>query len=288
MNKVAMDIKQEHYFNGRRCRYVPETVDGTKSGWFLALHGENTEQYENYSCVLAVTQVHSGSGNQASGIMSLNIRINNYTMSIADWRMICGNLSADKFRLVCNSYTDFYVYAKTTDSWDKYMFEVLSESRENISTYSPIFKFNSSSTPISGDPNGTSPRGAEQITFDMVYPIGSIYMSVNSTNPKNLFGGTWEQIKDRFLLSAGSTYAAGKTGGSSTHKLTSSEMPSHSHQMNKSTEQRWSSSDGTWANFRCGTSSMIGGDIYTQSTGGGNAHNNMPPYLVVYVWKRTG
>ena len=164
------------------------------------------------------------------------------------------------------------------------MFEVLSESRENISTYSPIFKFNSSSTPISGDPNGTSPRGAEQITFDMVYPIGSIYMSVNSTNPKNLFGGTWEQIKDRFLLSAGSTYAAGKTGGSSTHKLTSSEMPSHSHQMNKSTEQRWSSSDGTWANFRCGTSSMIGGDIYTQSTGGGNAHNNMPPYLVVYVW----
>ncbi len=161
-----MDIKQKHYFNGRRCRHVPETVDGTKSGWFLALHGENTEQYENYSCVLAVTQVHSGSGNQASGIMSLNIRINDYTMSIADWRMICGNLSADKFRLVCNSYTDFYVYAKTTDSWDKYMFEVLSESRENISTYSPIFKFNSSSTPISGDPNGTSPRGAEQITFN--------------------------------------------------------------------------------------------------------------------------
>lgn len=123
--------------------------------------------------------------------------------------------------------------------------------------------------------------------FDLIYPVGSLYLSVNSTNPQNLFGGTWEQIKDRFLLSAGSTYTAGNIGGEATHKLTSSEMPSHSHQMNKSTEQRWSSSDGTWANFRCGTSSIIGGDIYTMNTGGGNAHNNMPPYLVVYVWKRT-
>ncbi len=124
--------------------------------------------------------------------------------------------------------------------------------------------------------------------FDLIYPIGSIYLSVNSTNPKDLFGGTWEQIKDRFLLSAGSSYAAGKTGGAATHKLTSSEMPSHSHKINESTEKRWSSLEGGWANFRCGSSSVTGGDIYTQSTGNGNAHNNMPPYLVVYVWKRTG
>ena len=164
--QVAMDIKQKHYFNGRRCQYVPETVDGTKSGWFLVLHGKNDLQYDNYTCLLAVTQVHSGSRNYASGIISLNVRIDNYNMFAVDFRMVCGNLPIDRFRLVFNSYTDFYVYAKTTDAWDKYMFEVLSESRENVSTYSPIFEFNSGSTPISGDPGGITPSSGEQTTFN--------------------------------------------------------------------------------------------------------------------------
>ena len=53
--------------------------------------------------------------------------------------------------------------------------------------------------------------------FDSIYPVGSIYMSVNSTSPETLFGGTWVQIKDTFLLSAGDTYTAGNTGGSATH-----------------------------------------------------------------------
>ena len=71
--------------------------------------------------------------------------------------------------------------------------------------------------------------------FDMtqlinaIYPVGSIYMSVNSTSPATLFGGTWQRIQDRFLLSAGSTYSAGATGGEATHTLTSGEMPSHKH-----------------------------------------------------------
>ena len=61
---------------------------------------------------------------------------------------------------------------------------------------------------------------------DLVYPVGSIYMSVNSTSPATLFGGTWTQIQDTFLLAAGSTYAAGATGGEATHTLTENEMPS--------------------------------------------------------------
>lgn len=122
---------------------------------------------------------------------------------------------------------------------------------------------------------------------NILYPVGSIYLSVNSTNPQYLFGGTWEQIKDRFLLGAGDSYYAGLTGGEAMHTLTQNEMPQHSHRVNKSpTEQRWSVEDGYWANFRCGTSNTIGGDIYTQSSGGGQAHNNMPPYVAVYMWKR--
>lgn len=61
------------------------------------------------------------------------------------------------------------------------------------------------------------------------YPVGSIYLSVNSTNPSSLFGGSWTQLKDRFLLAAGTSYSAGSTGGEATHTLKESEMPEHSH-----------------------------------------------------------
>ena len=65
--------------------------------------------------------------------------------------------------------------------------------------------------------------------IDIVYPVGSIYMSVTSTSPAVLFGGTWEQLENRFLIGAGTNHAAGATGGSATHTLTTSEMPSHNH-----------------------------------------------------------
>lgn len=65
--------------------------------------------------------------------------------------------------------------------------------------------------------------------IDYIYPIGSIYLSVNSTSPSTLFGGSWTQLKDRFLLGAGSTYSSGATGGAATHKLSVAEMPSHAH-----------------------------------------------------------
>ena len=50
--------------------------------------------------------------------------------------------------------------------------------------------------------------------YNAIYPVGSIYMSVNSTSPQTLFGGTWEQIKDTFLLASGTSYSNGATGGS--------------------------------------------------------------------------
>ena len=65
--------------------------------------------------------------------------------------------------------------------------------------------------------------------LNLVYPIGSIYLSSNNTNPGTLFGGTWVQIKDRFILTAGDSYSNGATGGAATVTLTVSNMPSHSH-----------------------------------------------------------
>ena len=64
---------------------------------------------------------------------------------------------------------------------------------------------------------------------DMIYPVGSIYMSVNNVSPSTLFGGTWVQIQDRFLLASGSNYTNGNTGGSDTHTLNTNELPAHTH-----------------------------------------------------------
>ena len=65
--------------------------------------------------------------------------------------------------------------------------------------------------------------------LNLVYPVGSIYWSSKNTNPGTLFGGTWVQIKDRFILTAGDSYSNGATGGAATVTLTVSNMPSHSH-----------------------------------------------------------
>lgn len=106
--------------------------------------------------------------------------------------------------------------------------------------------------------------------------MGAVYLSASATDPATLFGGTWERIQDRFLLCAGATYAAGSTGGEATHKLTIDEMPSHTHAL-------YEGSGGS-------TSSAVkeSGNIaaQTQPAGGNKPHNNMPPYIAVYAWKR--
>ena len=117
-----------------------------------------------------------------------------------------------------------------------------------------------------------------------LYPVGSIYMSVNATNPAELFGGTWERLKDRFLLAAGDAYAAGSTGGEAQHTLTVNEMPSHTH----ITRLDWSNTKG-WgiaASESGDTNATVDSGTVTGAAGGGKPHNNMPPYLAVYMWKR--
>jgi microcystin-dependent protein len=118
----------------------------------------------------------------------------------------------------------------------------------------------------------------------VAFPIGYIYMSVIQTNPSVFFGGTWEQLKDVFLLAAGDTYNAGTTGGEAEVQLTIETMPEHNHM-------------GWWRQVGAtGTQEFVAGlsDSYegvagarvASETGGNKPHNNMPPYLTVYMWKR--
>lgn len=186
--------------------------------------------------------------------------------------------------------------------------------------------------------------------FDLIYPVGAIYMSASSTNPANLFGGTWEEIQGKFLLARDGNHAAGTTGGSENVTLTTEQIPAHSHiggehthtgplhthtinshghtascasagahshnvdrnknaasgtaryaaQAAKAKTTHGTSSNGahthgitiggsgTLTSNAAGTGNTgSGGAVSTSNTGGGREHSNMPPYLAVYVWKRT-
>ena len=148
-----------------------------------------------------------------------------------------------------------------------------------------------------------------------LYPIGSIYLSVNSTNPSNYFGGTWEQIEDRFLIGAGNLYNSGAIGGEASVKLSVSNLPEHSHSGTtnvdghhrhdiayyaadavQATNNDYIGNSGMgwsthyrlneWLTFDGNNKSAHSHSFTTNNTGSNTAHNNMPPYLAVYMWKR--
>lgn len=130
--------------------------------------------------------------------------------------------------------------------------------------------------------------------LNKMYPVGSIYISVKSTNPSNFLDGQWEQLKDKFLLACGDSYVAGSTGGEATHQLTINEIPSHNHTLRS---QQWfnfqegkgegdDNSIFSWKNSDTGGTTSKAYINETEYSGNNYSHNNMPPYLSVYVWKR--
>lgn len=137
-----------------------------------------------------------------------------------------------------------------------------------------------------------------KINLDLIYPVGSIYMNVNQVDPGEIFGGTWQRIQGRFLLCATGDNG-GATGGESEHKLTAAELPAHEHKLFWGTEYVVvnDNNKGTgatnWDQLKLkhlGSGETYAGGFYARSyqTGSaiGQAHNNLPPYLTVYTWKR--
>ena len=125
--------------------------------------------------------------------------------------------------------------------------------------------------------------------IENTYPVGSIYMNAsNSTNPATLLGvGTWQRFgQGRVLVSQDSTDAdfdtAGETGGEKNHQLTEAEMPAHSHLYGQlvSKTDYGADSRGAFSIFRDGS------NYDTDSTGGNQPHNNLQPYITVYMWVR--
>lgn len=126
-----------------------------------------------------------------------------------------------------------------------------------------------------------------------LYPVGSVYISADSTSPASLFGATWESIGGRFLLGVDETYTAGSTGGEATHTLTVVELPKHSHDAimaNGDIDFKIVYGKNGDIETRAGSILYESGrgvfELSTSQSGSGAAHNNMPPYLAVYMWKR--
>lgn len=170
-------------------------------------------------------------------------------------------------------------------------------------------------TVYKGDGSATN---LDIISFDQIYPIGAIYMSTVSTNPATLFKiGNWEALPaGRVLLAQGTStwgvnYSAGSTGGEDKHTLTVSESAPHNHTGSATTSgsththaltmqashgesgnggvPRFSDGD-VWSPYKTQNLSAAGEHshaITINNSGGGQAHNNMQPYLSVYMWKRT-
>lgn len=138
--------------------------------------------------------------------------------------------------------------------------------------------------------------------FDIIYPVGSIVQYADaSIDPNKLLGGRWQRIQGKFLFGADSSHAIGSEGGSETQTLTIANLPRHMHYTIRLGTEGETSPDylhtvarsdfknSPWENARY---QLYGVDAEANAgkssyVGNGTAHNNMPPYLTVYIWKRT-
>lgn len=122
--------------------------------------------------------------------------------------------------------------------------------------------------------------------LDIIYPIGSVYITFNTISPANTVGGTWELLKNVFLYSSADTI--GITGGENTHKLTVDEMSPHTHHISVKPAGNNVANNLPYQIGAAGldySSTFI--NKYVESNGGGQPHNNMPPYITVHMYRRT-
>ena len=140
--------------------------------------------------------------------------------------------------------------------------------------------------------NGGILYSSVPFNINAVYPINSIYISYSHTSPASLFGGTWQRLENRFLWGTTASGTIGATAGEQTHILTAGEMPSHSHDMPFSGSSSGVQSPYKYIVLSSAASNGDGGKGYrnnmgTFAVGDGAAHNNMPPYIQVSIWRRT-
>jgi hypothetical protein len=129
-------------------------------------------------------------------------------------------------------------------------------------------------------------------TLDDIYPVGSIYLTASAVSPSTSFGGSWVRYAEgKCLFGVDDTdtdFALETTGGVKEVVLTEAQMPSHTHTFGD--KVRTTGTDGGHHSYNF-IQPIIAGitsqNNTTDATGGGQAHENLPPYIAIYIWKRT-
>lgn len=133
------------------------------------------------------------------------------------------------------------------------------------------------------------PKG-DPLSVLEAYPIGSIYISTNATSPATLFGGNWDEIHGAFLFANSALHKAGEIGGEEEHVLKEKEIPIHYHDEYVGNDGGDGSAPEGYYGFTniayTSKNTYWAKGSKTSEAGGGQAHNNMPPYLSVYMWQR--
>lgn len=274
--------------NIERKNYIDEVSELSVDGSFTNINFGGSEN----TLTAAYKYKETGSSNWNDGLTDLEINIDNNLFNID--QAIKGD-TASGF--------------DTTNSYDIKIIinDLLSTKEETITliTGKPamdIYKDKISFGGIADETSKFQTQFKDKANFERglyingnsLYPIGSIYISTDETSPAEIFGGTWERIKDTFLLAAGDTYEAGETGGSATHTLTTDEMPKHSHIIrsgdggNAQVVGVYNTPASGYTSYYLkysltGATSPV---LNNSETGGGQPHNNMPPFLAVYIWRK--
>lgn len=226
-----------------------------------------------YSTILSNTVSMSIKRNDASSATSVTPTLSN------------GNLSFSK------AYTDLYytlsfsIAVTVTDSFGESM-----STTAYLGVGQYAFAMIKQGVVLGPDSYLFDKQNAIRSVLDFFYPVGSIYISTSSTfNPQTAWGGTWKKTADgRCLIGASDKYPLRSTGGEAEHTLTVNEMPTHRHYKSRVNWYNDLQTNGMSVNIVAKSNLKVDGpDNYTDYAGGSKAHNNMQPYLAVYIWERT-
>lgn len=158
----------------------------------------------------------------------------------------------------------------------------------SLQTLIPVDTENIADGAVTGGKIADSTVTSQNIDWATLYPVNSLFFTATNIHPSTFMPGTqWElYAQGRTIVgydnSDSDFNAGGKTGGEKTHTLTETEMPSHTHNLKLGE----GSISGNTINYPGSSSTYYSYNNIVQKTGGSEAHNNMPPYIVVYIWRR--
>jgi len=281
--------------------------------------GRVSDNEGTYQCALAQTHAHRTSASGSNGylkILQLVVTATAWNYGGIEFKYHCGAFSTSWFdtgKIVINSRsaTDptpaivmcsnpdnpIYLHKASANTWDVYVAKIGSEQAfvfDVVQFRADRIKWSFQNQQVASLPSGYIRARWEHL--NACYPVGSVKLTWDAANPGTRLGGTWVQCSQgRVLLGQGTgsdgstsmTFGAAGTGGEYNHTLTQEEMPSHYH----ASKPLWVGGGGAGSN-NCvagypttGKAGQYG--INTENTGGSKAHNNLPPYAVVFCWRRT-